>query len=208
MAKYTYIKQDIPGYYIEFEEKFNPDLYNNIGTTYEDFIDNEWVLLSDEQVAFHEEHPEASIKEVWDMELFPAPVRTLEDAKREMINTINEYDSSPSVNSFSINGVIDGWFTPEERSNYKSSIDAAKLLGVETLSFFIGDTMLEVSPVQAEQMLARIQLYADNCFIVTKQHKLEVEALDTIEEVDGYNYMEGYPSKITFEYPINVEEAE
>ena len=40
MAKYTYIKQDIPGYYIEFEEKFNPDLYNNIGTTYEDFIDN------------------------------------------------------------------------------------------------------------------------------------------------------------------------
>ena len=142
------------------------------------------------------------------MELFPAPVRTLEDAKREMINTINEYDSSPSVNSFSINGVIDGWFTPEERSNYKSSIDAAKLLGVETLSFFIGDTMLEVSPVQAEQMLARIQLYADNCFIVTKQHKLEVENLGTIEEVDGYNYMEGYPSKITFDYPINVEEAE
>lgn len=208
MAKYTYIKLDISGYYIDFDETFNPNLYNNLGETYQDFLDNKWVLLSNEQVSFHEEHPEASVKEVWDMQLTPVPERTLEDAKREMLDRIDEYDSSSNVNSFTINDIIEGWFTPDERSNYRSSIDAAKLLGVETLSFFIDETMLEVTPTQAEFMLAQIQLYADQCYIVTKQHKIEVENMETIEEVDNFNYMEGYPAKINFDYPINVEEGE
>lgn len=207
MAKYTYIKRDIKGYYIEFDEMFDPELYNNIGETYEDFLDNLWVLLSDEQVAFHEEHPSASVKEVWDMELTPVPPRTLEDAKKEMIDNIDRYDSSNSVNAFIVSdsehGVsFEGWFTPEERSNYRSSIDAAKLLGVSALTFFIGDVQMEVTPTQAEYMLAQIQLYADQCFVVTKQHKIAVEELETIEEVDEYQYREGYPSKIVFQYPF------
>lgn len=207
MANYTYIKSDISGYYIEFEEMFDPNLYNNLGDSYEDFLDNKWVLLSDEQVAFHNEHPEATVKEVWDMELTPIPPRTLEEAKEEMINTINEYDSSGSVNAFNVYDsehdiTFEGWFTPEERSNYKSSIDAAKLLGVSALTFFIGEIELTITPTQAEYMLAQIQLYADQCFIVTKEHKIAVEHLDSIEDVDGFEYMIGYPEKITFTYPF------
>lgn len=201
MAKYTYIKQDIQGYYIEFDEMFNPELYNNLGDSYEDFLDNKWVLLSDEQVAFHVEHPEASVEEVWNMEITPAPPRTLDDAKSEMIFNIDTYDSSSDVNGFeaTVSGMtIEGWFTPEERSNYKSSIDAAKLLGVETLYFYLGDVELAVTLVQAEYMLAQIQLYADQCFIVTKQHKLAVESMETIEEVDGFDYTADYPQKPNF----------
>ena len=77
MAKYTYIKRDIKGYYIEFDEMFDPNLYNNLGDSYEDFLNNLWVLLSDEQVAFHEEYPNATVKEVWDMQLTPVPPRTI-----------------------------------------------------------------------------------------------------------------------------------
>lgn len=201
MAKYTYIKQDIKGYYIEFDEMFNPDLYNNLGETWEDFLDNKWVLLSDEQVAFHEEHPTASVKEVWDMELTPEPIyiRTLEDAKNEMIANIDAYDSSINVNGFTVNNEIEAWFTADERSNYKSSIDAAKLLGVETLSFFINDIEMTLPTESVEYMLAQIQLYADQCYIVTKQHKLDVNALETIEEVDAYPYMNGYPQRLNFD---------
>ena len=201
MAKYTYIKQDIKGYYIEFDEMFNPDLYNNLGETWEDFLDNKWVLLSDEQVAFHEEHPTASVKEVWDMELTPEPIyiRTLEDAKNEMIANIDAYDSSINVNGFTVNNEIEAWFTADERSNYKSSIDAAKLLGVETLSFFVNDIEMTLPTESVEYMLAQIQLYADQCYIVTKQHKLDVNALETIEEVDAYPYMNGYPKRINFD---------
>lgn len=202
MNTYTYIKRDIRGYYMEFNEMLNPNLYDNLGTTYQDYLNNKWVLLSDEQVAFHNEHPTASVKEVWDMELTPIPPRTLEQAKTEMIQRIDEYDSSTNVNGFTINDDVEGWFTPEERSNYRSSIDAAKLLGISGLSFYVGDMLLEVTPTQAEYMLAQVQLYADQCFMVTKQHKLTVEALETIEEVDEFDYAADYPKKINFTYPI------
>jgi hypothetical protein len=207
MAKYTYIKRDIKGYYIEFDEMFDPNLYNNLGDSYEDFLDNKWVLLAVDQVAFHEEHPEASVEEVWNMQIAPEPPRTLEQAKAEMIQKINEYDSSDNVNAFNVHdtehdATFDGWFTPDERSNYKSSIDAAKLIGVSALTFFIGDLQLEVTPTQAEYMLAQIQLYADQCYIVTKQHKIDVNGLDTIASVDAYPYQQGYPNNITFEYPF------
>lgn len=206
MNTYTYIKRDIRGYYMEFNEMLNPNLYDNLGTTYQDYLNNKWVLLSYEQVAFHNEHPTASVKEVWDMQLTPTPPRTLEDAKNEMVYKINEYDSSSSVNGFKINGEFAGWFTPDERSNYKSSIDAAKLLGVSALTFFIGDMELTVTPTQAEYMLAQIQLYADSCYIVTKEHKIAVEVLDTIEDVDAFPYTEGYPQMLDFTYPLeNVE---
>lgn len=204
MAKYTYIKRDIKGYYIEFDEMFNPELYDNIGSTFQDFLNNLWVLLSDEQVAFHVEYPDASVNEVWNMQL---DQRTLDDAKVEMIEKIDDYDSSNNVNGFTVNGEIEGWFSPEERSNYKSSIDAAKLLGIETLSFFIGDNLLTLPTLMAEQMLAQIQLYADQCYIVTKEHKLAVENLSTIEEVDAFPYTVGYPQKLDFTVE-NVEEIE
>lgn len=201
MAKYTYIKHDIKGYYIEFEEMFNPDLYNNLGSTFEDFLNNKWVLLSDEQVSFHEEHPTASIKEVWNMELRPEPIheRTLDEAKYEMITNINAYDNSNNVNGFTVNGTIEAWFTADERSNYKSSIDSAKILGIPELSFFIGNMELTLPTNAVELMLAQIQLYADQCYIVTKQHKLAVESLDTIEAVDAYAYTEGYPERLNFD---------
>ena len=45
-------------------------------------------------------------------------------------------------------------------------------------------------------MLAQIQLYADQCYMVTKQHKAAVEALDTIEGVDNFDITSGYPEKL------------
>lgn len=200
MANFTYIKLDIDGYYIEFDSEFDPNLYDNLGDSYQDFLENKWVLLSSEQVAFHVENPTASVFEVWNMKL----IRTVEQAKAEMIQKIDDYDDSENVNGFKINGQEAGWFTPEERSNYRSSIDAAKLLGIETLSFFIGDNLLEVTPEQGEYMLAQIQLYADQCFIVTKEHKIAVEELDDVEAIDAFQYTEGYPEQIDFAYPIQT----
>ena len=207
MNTYTYIKRDIRGHYMEFNEMLDPNLYDNIGESYQDYLNNKWVLLAVDQVAFHKEHPEASVEEVWNMQIAPEPPRTLEQAKAEMINNINNYDTSDNVNAFNVHDnehdiTFEGWFTPEERSNYKSSIDAAKLIGVSALTFFIGDIELEVTPTQAEYMLAQIQLYADQCYIVTKGHKIEVNSLETIEEVDEFDYTADYPQKINFTYPI------
>lgn len=201
----TYIRKNIDGYYIEFNEELDANVWaGKIGSTYQEFLEGKWIHLNSEQVAFHVEHPYATIKEVLDCQLTPTPPRTLEQAKSEKIAQIEAYDNSNAVNGFTINGELEGWLTPGERSNYRSSIEAAKRQSVPELSFYVGDFPLTVTPVQGEYMLDQVQLYADACAIVTKQHELAVNALDSIEAVDGYNYQTGYPNKLNFTYPIEV----
>ena len=196
MEKYIYIKRGVANLFTEFLTPLLEEEYDNLGSTYQDYLDDKWVLLSDEQVAFLEENPKASVKEVWDMHLRE---RTLDEAKTQMLRQIERYDRSSEVNNFKVNDVIDCWFTPAERANYKNSIDAAKLLDVSELSMYIGNLPIQISTIQAEKMLAAIQLYADACYNVTKSHKIAVENLETIEEVDNYDYTVGYPEQLNFE---------
>lgn len=208
---YTYIKRNVPGIYLQYEEWIDPEKYD-VGSSWEDYINGKFIELSADQVKFHEEYPNASVKEVWEMALTPVPeyVRTIEDAKREKLHAIEMYDTSSNVNSFTVNHMISAWFTVQERLNYKQSVEAAKLLSVPELSFYIGNMELSVAPELAEGMLAQLQLYADQCFIVTKKHQIVVESLETIEEVDSYDYTVGYPAKLNFDIvvPVPVEPEE
>lgn len=58
------------GFY--FSEVLLGDTYKT-GTTLEDYEQGAFLLLSDDQVAFHEAHPNGSPLEVWDMALTPTP---------------------------------------------------------------------------------------------------------------------------------------
>ena len=199
----TYIRKSIKGYYIQFPDEIDAEYWaGKIGSTYEDFQNDKWLLLSDEQIAFHEENPYASIQQVITMILPESYVRTLEDAKQEKISEIDIYDQSNSVNSFDVvqNGevVASSWLTPAERSNYRSSIDAAELVGLTELSLYIGEMPITLPTATAKLMLAQIQLYADQCYIVTKQHKATVEVMESIEAVDVYDVTVGYPQKLVF----------
>lgn len=196
---FTYVKLGVPNYFFTRTDEMLEEDYNNLGTTYDDFLTNKFVLLSEEQVAFKEANPNASVKEVFNMELDKPQERTLEDAKREKSMEINTYDNSDSVNSFTLNNEISAWFSVQERLNYQRSVEAALSLDENAkMKFFVGDTLLEVSASLAKRMLSMLQLYADECFIVTKQHKINVEKLETIEEVDNYDYKVGYPQKLNF----------
>jgi hypothetical protein len=199
----TYIRKSIKGYYIDFPDEIDAQYWaGKIGSTYEDFQEGKWILLSAEQIAFHAEHPNASIQHVITMTLPEPYVRTLEDAKREKLMEIDQYDRSSFVNSFDVmhdNEVVaSSWLTPSERANYRSSIDAAELVGLTELSLYIGEMPVTLSVATAKLMLAQIQLYADQCFIVTKQHKTAVDVLDTIEAVDAYDVTTDYPQKLVF----------
>ena len=200
--KYIYIKRGLG--YVEFDTPISTELNgNDLGSTWEDYNNGKFVLLSAEQLAFKDEHPTASIKEVFDMEITPTPVRTLEDAKNEMIATIEEYDDSNSVNEFIITHdgqvVTTDWFEPNIRANYKNSVESAELVGLPTVSFYVGDMPITLPTQDAKLMLAQIQLYADACYIVTRQHIAAVEALTTIEAVDAFDYTADYPNKLSFE---------
>ena len=199
----TYIRKSIKGYYIDFPDEIDAQYWEGkIGSTYEDFRDDKWILLSDEQLVFHTEHPYANISQVLSMTLPEPPVRTLEEAKMEKIYQIEEYDRSDSVNSFTVilgeNNTIEHWLTPDQRANYKNSVDAAKLVGLDELHPVFDGIQLTLPTQTAEMALAQIQLYADRCYIVTETHKAEVNALETIEAVDNYNIASGYPEKLVF----------
>ena len=200
----TYIRNTIKGYYIDFPEEIDSEYWaGKIGSTYEDFQNDKWILLSEAQVEFRNNNPWASIQEVLNMyiEEPTEPERTLEQAKSEKLAELAMYDSSDTINSFDviINGnTISTWLNPIERSNYKSSIDAAKIMGENYISLYIENNNIQLTIGQADVFLAKIQLYANNCYMVTKQHQLAIEQLDSILDVDNYNYTQGYPEKIVF----------
>lgn len=197
----TYIKKiEHRRVVLTFNNVLNPDFYK-IGTTFEDYENGLYVRLSEGQVNFYKENPNATIEQIWNMEIpeVVVPERTLEDAKREMLMNIFNYGISKNVNGFTINNTIETWFTVQERLNYKQSVESAKLLNVESLTFFVANQSLQVSTTNAEKMLAALQLYADQCYIVTKQHEIAVKNLTTIEEVDSFNYKADYPNKLNFD---------
>lgn len=197
--KNIYLKRDIKGYYVEFPNQLNPEEYNNLGTTYEDFTNNKWVLLSEDQIKFKETNPNASIKEVLNMELIvytkTENVRDLLDVKKEAIYNIY---NNEEIKSFTINDIT-VWFDVEKRSYLKNLIDSAKLLEQEIISFYVDDLLVNIKVSEAEIMLAKIQLYINDCDIISKQHELNIDKLTTIEEVDSYDYTTGYPEKLHFE---------
>lgn len=197
-----YIKRNISGYYVEFVQPLNQE-YFEIGCTYEDFIAGKWIPLTYDQIEFHEDNPKASIKEVIDMQLTSVPESTkeelLQQAKYRKLSELHNYDNSSAVNEFSINGQLKTWFIPSERSNYKNSIDSAKLLGINKLQFLVDETIIEIPTTNAAQLLARIQLYADTCYVVTKQHEAAINTLKTVEEVEDYDFTVDYPEKLNFE---------
>ena len=133
----------------------------------------------------------------------PTPEQLLERAKDSKIRELEDYDQSSNVNEFIVTHdeqvLTTHWFEPNIRANYKNSVESAELVGLPTVSFYVGDMPITLPTQNAKLMLAQIQLYADACYIVTRQHIAAVEALTTIEAVDNYDYTQGYPNKLSFD---------
>lgn len=126
------------------------------------------------------------------------PTRTLEDAKTEKSMEIYNYDNSTSINEFYVNG-SGAWFDKETRSNFRGSLSDAVLLGETEVSLPLGGNILTIPVSTARILLAQIQRYADTCTIITSQHVAQVQALETIEEVDAFDITADYPEKLSFQ---------
>jgi len=123
----------------------------------------------------------------------PVHERTLEEAKREKIEELEDYDSSTAVNEFFLNN--EGmWFEPAKRDNYLNSLQSAKRLGQTTVPF-LGQTL---SIDDAITMIDSVNLYAMQCVGVTDTHRANIEALQSIADVDAYDFTVGYPQKVSF----------
>lgn len=130
-----------------------------------------------------------------------APYDALGQAKQKKIAELEAYDSSDAVNSFRVNvgnEAVDTWITPEQRSDYKVSIDAAELLGMTEVHPVLNGVPVTLDIQTAKIALAKIQIYANQCYGVTEQHRAAISALTTVSEVTEYDFTTGYPPKLSF----------
>ena len=117
-------------------------------------------------------------------------------AKAAKIAEIAAYSDSDAVNSLTFNG-LKTWLRPNVRANYLVSLDAAELLGETDITFVVEGVQASLPIKQVRLLLAKIQRYADACYLVTERHKIAVRALQTVEEVEAYDYTKGYPEKLS-----------
>ena len=128
----------------------------------------------------------------------PVPERTLEIAKSEKIAQITAYDTSDSVNSFTLDGDT-MWINRDDRVSTMNSTTILKNVGVETTTQWYDGQKYTLHCDTLIQMLSALEVYALQCYNVTEEHKAAVNALTTIEEVDAYDYKTGYPQRLAFE---------
>lgn len=122
---------------------------------------------------------------------------TLSDVKEKKLVEISAYDASSAVNSFTI-GSTSLWLDRAMRATLMRRFEAEKASGVTETTLWYGSTALKLSVATAITILNAIEIYACQCYDVTAKHKADVEALDSIDAIESYEYTKGYPSKLNF----------
>ena len=126
---------------------------------------------------------------------FKTEDEVIAELKKLKIDEITKYDTSSNVNVFSLNGV-DVWLDRDTRVGLMNSTTIAKNMGQENTILWLGTVKITVKCDQAIQLLSALEMYALSCFNKTAEHKKNVEALSTINEIVSYDYTVGYPEKL------------
>ena len=113
-------------------------------------------------------------------------------AQKMVLEQIDKYDTSTSVNGFMLNGQR-VWLNKDTRVGLMNSTSIAKAMGKKTTTLWFGGMQIEVNCDKAIGLLSALEIYALECFNVTAAHKAAVEKLQTVEEVLAYDYTAGYP---------------
>lgn len=117
----------------------------------------------------------------------------LEELREEKLKELREYDNSTAVNEFFVAGQST-WLTPDKRTSYIVTIEAAIRNGQTEISF----DGISVPVETAVAMLDAINLYAMRAADVTNKHTAAIRQLATEDGIRGYRFDTGYPEKLHF----------
>lgn len=120
---------------------------------------------------------------------------TLGQAIAEKVATIQAYDNSNNVNSFLLNGVA-VWISREDRIGTRRAIELDIEAGNEVSEIWLQGMMLKVNSQLALKLLDKLEHYAFLAYNITQRHIHNIKQLTTIEEVNKYDYTQGYPKKL------------
>lgn len=127
----------------------------------------------------------------------PTEEEMLQTAKNEKILEIERYDKSNEVNCFVIQNQ-GMWLDATLRQQLRTSVMAYQSLGRENVTKWFNGNEYTFTVTEWLQMLDLLEVYAAEALNVTEMHKAQVNALETIEEVEGYDIRSGYPERLVF----------
>lgn len=142
---------------------------------------------------------EQMIEAGWQVYVAPEPSdeEKLAAAKAEKIAQIENYDASPAVEEFTINGTP-MWLGHELRQQIRTSADAYEAVGFENMTKVFNCIEFTFPIATWRQMLNTLEVYAAEALNTTERHKNAINAMDNVQSVIDYDYTTGYPLKLVF----------
>lgn len=125
------------------------------------------------------------------------PSEELEQVREAKIAEIDAYDKSKNVNWFYVNGV-GMWYDAPKRTTIRNLVESSIKEGRETTTLWTEEPIipLEVPCEMALVLLAKLEVYAGDCLANTQKHKSEVMAMQSISEIEAYDFTVGYPEML------------
>ena len=121
----------------------------------------------------------------------------LEAVKSTVLKEIEQYDSSPAVNGFLLNGSVE-WIDIELRIKLCTrTLPEEKKAGKTSTVLWLGNKPYELPIETIEQIMHEIEIYAKACLDVTNSHKAQVLTLSDVSALVAYDYTAGYPEKLS-----------
>ena len=166
------------------EKEVKSNVYN---PTHEMLLENGWVEYA----------PTAPSVELSERQLYRrAMARKLRD--------LEEYDNSSEVNDCIIihqSEELHYWANKTERDALKGALRDCVSIGRDTYRLDLREKGISITlPCELLlQMMAALEVYAIDCFNKTTDHNYAIKSLETLEEVEAYDYKVGYPEKLRFE---------
>ena len=124
-------------------------------------------------------------------------IHNISIVKTNKLNELIVFDKSKEVNSFFI-GETQAWIDRDTRVSLMNSTQILKNAGQENTTLWLNDLPITISCDILIQMLGTLEIYALQCYNITEQHKSNINKLETIEEINSYDYTKNYPEKLIF----------
>lgn len=160
---------------------------------------NQIILIIDDHQIINPTH-EMLINNGWKpyTQTQPTEEQIFEENKQNLIQNILNYDSSDSVNIFFI-GDLPMWLDKSTRAGLLLRFQAEKSKGWTMTTLWYNNMQFPLNIDMAIEMLYTIEIYASACYDNTQRHLSEIKRLTTLQEIESYNYKEGYPEILYFQ---------
>ena len=128
-------------------------------------------------------------------------IRITKDRK---VRELYIYDESSDVNDCIIvyqGSELSYWASKTERNDLKNALRDYLSMGRTESRLDLRDKGISITmPCETLlQMMAALEVYAIECYNKTTDHEFAIKDLETLEEVEAYDFKVGYPEKLRFE---------